>query len=506
MDNLILKFKVKHQNISRLDLLKLVSGSRNYVKAQFSFTDDWNGTTKTARFTCNETTYDMLLDDEDSCLIPWEVINESGFFEVSVFGGDLITVDTSRVYVIESGYTEGGYPVPPTPSIYEQVIAKLEEVEAKVSPEAVKAEVDSYLATIDFVTEDDVENIVSNYVAAHKAELKGDKGDKGDPGEKGEDGAPGKTPTAAEITPIVESVFEAHKSEFVTPTDVPRYAFPTFTSADNGKVLGIVNGALAWVSGGTPTPPSPTLVGEYVSELSLVNAYFKEMSGSSTKAFIQGTCSHDNTLYIGVVDDNDAHNTTVYKYDVTDTTATLNKKVYDYSLGHCNSMTYKDGYIHCVALDNIGTVHRISADDLSYVDSYVVTVPNVPNYSGIGAVTYNDTRKEFAFLIRGNNKGYAIFDENMVYKKTVSIENYDGTFGGIDSDENFIYQTIALPNVIKVFTWDGDYVADIDVSAVTTEIEESAFIGNNLYLGKYLAQTKCNISKWSITKREEFYK
>ena len=47
------------------------------------------------------------------------------------------------------------------------------------------------------ITENQVQNIVSNYVAAHKSELtgakgaKGDKGDKGDKGEKGEKGEQG---------------------------------------------------------------------------------------------------------------------------------------------------------------------------------------------------------------------------------------------------------------------------------------------------------------------------
>ena len=41
------------------------------------------------------------------------------------------------------------------------------------------------------ITTADVNNVVSTYVTAHKAELKGDKGDKGDAGEKGDTGAKG---------------------------------------------------------------------------------------------------------------------------------------------------------------------------------------------------------------------------------------------------------------------------------------------------------------------------
>ena len=47
---------------------------------------------------------------------------------------------------------------------------------------------------VETLTEEDVQRIVSEYVAAHKEELKGDKGDKGDtgaPGADGNDGAAG---------------------------------------------------------------------------------------------------------------------------------------------------------------------------------------------------------------------------------------------------------------------------------------------------------------------------
>ena len=41
------------------------------------------------------------------------------------------------------------------------------------------------------LTENQVQNIVSNYVTSHKSELKGDKGAKGDKGDKGEQGIQG---------------------------------------------------------------------------------------------------------------------------------------------------------------------------------------------------------------------------------------------------------------------------------------------------------------------------
>lgn len=248
MDNLYLNFRVRHQNITRMDFIKVVSGSQNYVKAKFNFSDDWAGLTKTARFTCNEESFDLILE-QDECMIPWEVIKESGFFDVSVFGGSLITVDVARVYVTESGYAEGGSPLPPTPSVYEQIIDKLNEIEAEFSIEGIQKTVDEFLATKDFITEEDVEVIVERILATKDYATKNDISDLATKDDIKD------FITEEQVSPIVEASFESHKSELVPP----------YTSADNGKVLGVVNGKLAWVNASTPTPPTPSEYNGYVA-------------------------------------------------------------------------------------------------------------------------------------------------------------------------------------------------------------------------------------------------
>lgn len=224
MDNLYLNFRVRHQNITRMDFIKVVSGSQNYVKAKFNFSDDWAGLTKTARFTCNEESFDLILE-QDECMIPWEVIKESGFFDVSVFGGSLITVDVARVYVTESGYAEGGSPLPPTPSVYEQIIDKLNEIEAEFSIEGIQKTVDEFLATKDFITEEDVEVIVERILATKDYATKNDISDLATKDDIKD------FITEEQVTPIAEEVFEAHKSEFVGAQNsayVSRSLLPTY--------------------------------------------------------------------------------------------------------------------------------------------------------------------------------------------------------------------------------------------------------------------------------------
>lgn len=124
-----LLFNIDHQHISVTRGQSVVSDSVRYLTAQFGFSEDWDGTAKTAIFSGKGGTYEVLLTN-DSCTVPYEVI--SGRFGVSVFGvrnGVRITTDTAYLCVQQSGYTPGETPSEPTPSVYEQLIDKIADEE-----------------------------------------------------------------------------------------------------------------------------------------------------------------------------------------------------------------------------------------------------------------------------------------------------------------------------------------------------------------------------------------
>lgn len=160
---MLLSFNVEKQIITRTDTEKVVTNSMNYLYAQFSFSDEWTGE-KTAVFKGKHGTYNAILDAENKCLVPWEILTEA-MFDVSVFCGDLITANAVKIFTIQSGYEIGDESRIPTPEIYTQVINKLNEIEAEVDPEAIERTVDEYLADKEIVTEDDVETIVSRYIS-----------------------------------------------------------------------------------------------------------------------------------------------------------------------------------------------------------------------------------------------------------------------------------------------------------------------------------------------------
>lgn len=118
-----LAFLLDHQVISRSDKNTVVAGSKNYVRARFILrTDDW------ARpITAIFGGYAQLLDDNNECTVPWEVLQQPGKVEVSAFCGDLHTANIAVVPVEKTGYKSGETPKDPTPNVYDQLAKMVQE-------------------------------------------------------------------------------------------------------------------------------------------------------------------------------------------------------------------------------------------------------------------------------------------------------------------------------------------------------------------------------------------
>lgn len=125
-------FDVNKQIVTRTDNEKVVRLSRNFLYAHFEFSEEWTGE-KTAVFRYRNKTYNMLLDSDDTCLVPWEILR-CEYFDVSVFCGDLLTANAVRVFTIASGYGLGKSSIAPTPDIYAQIIEKIDGIVAGTIP------------------------------------------------------------------------------------------------------------------------------------------------------------------------------------------------------------------------------------------------------------------------------------------------------------------------------------------------------------------------------------
>lgn len=69
------------------DFTGLVAGSVGYLKAKFYFSQEWRGCTKVVSFWFGEDgQVSLVLDKDNSCIIPSEALKENAFY-VSVLGG-----------------------------------------------------------------------------------------------------------------------------------------------------------------------------------------------------------------------------------------------------------------------------------------------------------------------------------------------------------------------------------------------------------------------------------
>ena len=188
-----MRFEVTNREIKcDYDSFKHLIGDNADYKATFVFDEEWNGHIKTARFIHSGQCVEVILEN-DMCDIPLELLKK-GCLKVGVYTSEMTTTPC-EVHIRASIKQENGTTPDPTPDVYAQIIAMLEEIEVQgVTDEQLEKAITKYFEThpIDTLTEEDVQRIVSEYVTAHKDELKGDKGDKGEKGEKGEQGLQGE--------------------------------------------------------------------------------------------------------------------------------------------------------------------------------------------------------------------------------------------------------------------------------------------------------------------------
>lgn len=145
-----LDFKVNEQIITHENPeKKVVADSIKYLTCKFTFSEDWNGITKTAIFiSASGDAYNVILDKNETCNVPYEVIKYPHFI-ISIFGGDRITANKFVIDVAKSGYCKGETPKEPTPDVYAQILSKLDGIEVgEVDEEQIKEIVNEVLKSI----------------------------------------------------------------------------------------------------------------------------------------------------------------------------------------------------------------------------------------------------------------------------------------------------------------------------------------------------------------------
>lgn len=137
MSEIILKC-INHV-ISVVNTPDISSGNVNYDTVLFELCPNWTGFTKTAVFYRSEDeVYYQMLDSNNRCTIPKEVLREKGKIRIGLFGvkdNTTITSDVVTYNVSQGAITTGLKPSDPTPDIYAQLIGQYSNLGAEIDVE-----------------------------------------------------------------------------------------------------------------------------------------------------------------------------------------------------------------------------------------------------------------------------------------------------------------------------------------------------------------------------------
>ena len=126
-----IEFKATGSNLRRTDLNKVVAYTQNELSAKFSLNSDWDDLNPIVAVFSKDggTCYDMVLDDNKECIVPWEVLSGKGVLTVSLVGGNTLTSTEVEINVLATGQL-GGLVSQPSDTLYQQLLEKYNEVEA----------------------------------------------------------------------------------------------------------------------------------------------------------------------------------------------------------------------------------------------------------------------------------------------------------------------------------------------------------------------------------------
>lgn len=131
-----MKIKVVNQRLY-LEPPETAEGTREYLRAEFSFSEEWDGMTKTAFFRGADGENHPKLLEDDTCTVPTEALAAPGRVGVSVSGTLGETVITTDIKSFSVPATlNGGTLSDPEPTLWQEVLDKFEkvsEVEEKVT-------------------------------------------------------------------------------------------------------------------------------------------------------------------------------------------------------------------------------------------------------------------------------------------------------------------------------------------------------------------------------------
>lgn len=161
-----MKIKVVNQRLY-LEPPETAEGTREYLRAEFDFLEEWDGMTKTAFFRGADGENHPKLLEDDTCIVPAEALAAPGRVGVSVSGTLGETVITTDIKSFSVPATlSGGTPSDPEPTVWQQILDKVDETQQIAQSVRDDADAGKFAATAEMV-----EQAVSVFMAGFSPEM-----------------------------------------------------------------------------------------------------------------------------------------------------------------------------------------------------------------------------------------------------------------------------------------------------------------------------------------------
>lgn len=124
----------------------ITSGAQRVFVCTFALSADWDGLDRTAVFRAGTQSVSVLLDGENTAVIPWEVLQTPGItLHIGLYGsgpdGLVLPTIWAEAGMIRYGAYPGGDALPPTPGAYDQLVEIAKHAEEVA--ESVRADADA---------------------------------------------------------------------------------------------------------------------------------------------------------------------------------------------------------------------------------------------------------------------------------------------------------------------------------------------------------------------------
>lgn len=131
---MIIKFNVQEQTLGTSCHSAIISRSQDYLKAEFCFSTDWNNAIRIAQFVRDDLKYNIMLDSDNTCFVPWELLTSQGTFTVTVWANNypnqdnlIITTNKVSINVFPDGLDDDLLPTEPTEGLEGSILNQCQE-------------------------------------------------------------------------------------------------------------------------------------------------------------------------------------------------------------------------------------------------------------------------------------------------------------------------------------------------------------------------------------------